>query len=65
MIIGAKSGEQLADNLAAVDVKLDAEQLAALDTASRLPLEYPGWMLAQGSAARTALLRTGQVQAQH
>jgi len=52
VIIGAKTPEQLADNLAAVDVKLDAEQLAALDVPSRLPPEYPGWMFERQGAAR-------------
>jgi aryl-alcohol dehydrogenase-like predicted oxidoreductase len=46
VIIGAKNPEQLADNLAATDVKLSAEHLALLDDASALPSEYPGWMLA-------------------
>jgi aryl-alcohol dehydrogenase-like predicted oxidoreductase len=45
IIIGAKNKDQLNDNLAAVDVKLSPEQVAALDTASALPPEYPGWML--------------------
>ncbi len=56
VIIGAKSREQLADNLGAVDVKLEAEQLAALDAASKLPPEYPGWMLErQGGYRREQL----------
>ncbi|MCA9590513.1 MAG: aldo/keto reductase [Myxococcales bacterium] len=46
VIIGAKTKEQLTDNLAAADVKLTAEQVTALDEASALPPEYPGWMLA-------------------
>jgi aryl-alcohol dehydrogenase-like predicted oxidoreductase len=45
VIIGAKSPAQLADNLGATDVKLEAGQLARLDAASALPSEYPGWML--------------------
>ena len=45
VIIGAKSREQLVDNLAAVDVKLPAEHVQKLDEASALPKEYPGWML--------------------
>jgi aryl-alcohol dehydrogenase-like predicted oxidoreductase len=45
VIIGAKNKEQLADNLAAVDVKLSPAQIAALDAASALPPEYPGWMV--------------------
>ncbi len=45
VIIGAKTSEQLLDNLAAVDSQLTAEQLKRLDEASALPSEYPGWML--------------------
>jgi aryl-alcohol dehydrogenase-like predicted oxidoreductase len=47
VIIGAKRPEQLADNLAAADLRprLSAEQLASLDRASALPPEYPGWMV--------------------
>lgn len=45
IIIGAKSKQQLDDNLAAVDVKLSPEHVALLDAASALPAEYPGWML--------------------
>ena len=45
VIIGAKTREQLTDNLAAVDVKLSAEHRKLLDEASALPPEYPGWML--------------------
>ncbi len=45
VIIGAKSKEQLNENLAAVDVKLSPEHVAQLDAASALPPEYPGWMV--------------------
>lgn len=45
VIIGAKTPEQLADNLGASDVTLDAEYVAKLDAASALPREYPGWMV--------------------
>lgn len=44
-IIGAKTLEQLDDNLAATALGLTAEQLAALDAISALPAEYPGWMI--------------------
>lgn len=44
VIIGARTDEQLADNLAAIDVVLDTDDLAKLDTVSALPPEYPGWM---------------------
>ncbi len=46
VIIGAKRVDQLEDNLGAVDVKLTPEELKALDEVSRLPAEYPGWMVA-------------------
>lgn len=45
VIIGAKRPEQLADNLAATEIALSEEELAALDAVSRLPGEYPHWML--------------------
>jgi aryl-alcohol dehydrogenase-like predicted oxidoreductase len=45
VILGAKTKEQLVDNLAAADLKLSAEQLKVLDEASALPAEYPGWMV--------------------
>lgn len=44
VIIGAKTEEQLSDNLGAVSVRLSAEELATLDKVSALPPEYPGWM---------------------
>jgi aryl-alcohol dehydrogenase-like predicted oxidoreductase len=50
VITGAKTSEQLSDNLKAVDVKLTPDDLAVLDRVSALPSEYPGWMLErQGS----------------
>jgi aryl-alcohol dehydrogenase-like predicted oxidoreductase len=45
VIIGAKTPEQLDDNLAATDLQLSAQELATLDTVSALPPEYPGWMI--------------------
>lgn len=46
VIIGAKSMEQLRDNIAASRVSLTAEEVRQLDEVSQLPPEYPGWMLA-------------------
>ncbi len=54
VIIGARTPEQLADNLAAVKVKLSAEDLDALDKVSALPKEYPGWMLERQGMDRLA-----------
>jgi aryl-alcohol dehydrogenase-like predicted oxidoreductase len=44
VIIGAKTAEQLTDNLAATKLVLTKDQMAALDKVSELPAEYPGWM---------------------
>jgi aryl-alcohol dehydrogenase-like predicted oxidoreductase len=56
VIIGAKRPEQLADNLAAVDIQLSEVELAQLDAVSALPREYPGWMLErQGEYRRDQL----------
>ncbi len=52
VIIGAKSVEQLDDNLAAAELALTAEEIAALDAASALKPEYPGWMLARTAEGR-------------
>ncbi|RTL62776.1 MAG: aldo/keto reductase [Pseudonocardiaceae bacterium] len=43
LVIGARTDEQLAGNLAAADVTLDADDLAALDAVSTPPLIYPHW----------------------
>ncbi len=45
VILGARKIEQLEDNLQAADLALDTEELAALDEASRLTPEYPGWFV--------------------
>ncbi len=45
IIIGAKKLEQLVDNIAATELKLSPEHVTALDEASALPMEYPGWMV--------------------
>ena len=52
VIIGAKRMDQLEDNLGAVGVTLSADDLAALDAVSKLPLEYPGWMIAMQGGYR-------------
>ncbi len=45
VIIGVKRLEQLEQNLAAVGLQLDDDELGWLDAVSALPGEYPGWML--------------------
>ena len=52
VIIGAKSLAQLDDNLKAVDVILTAEDLRALNEASKLAAEYPAWMETLGTDRR-------------
>jgi aryl-alcohol dehydrogenase-like predicted oxidoreductase len=52
VIIGAKSMDQLRDNVAATRVRLDDAEMKQLDEVSALPPEYPGWMLAYQSQAR-------------
>lgn len=56
VIVGAKRAEQLTDNIAACDVTLDADDLAKLDEASKLPAEYPGWMFTMQGGFRSDLL---------
>ncbi|HEV3411141.1 MAG TPA: aldo/keto reductase [Puia sp.] len=45
VIIGANKMEQLDDNLQSVEVSFSEEELRQLNEVSKLPLEYPGWML--------------------
>jgi len=43
VIVGARTDEQLADNLAAADLKLSEQQISRLELVSRPPLIYPHW----------------------
>jgi aryl-alcohol dehydrogenase-like predicted oxidoreductase len=52
IIIGAKSEEQLNDNLAVTTLELTKDELADLDKVSALPPEYPGWMLERQGSER-------------
>jgi len=45
VIVGAKRVDQLQDNINATGVSLSGEDLAALDAVTKLPAEYPGWMI--------------------
>ncbi len=47
VIIGAKTLDQLNDNLNAPNIVLTKEELALIDKVSALSPEYPGWMLAR------------------
>ena len=58
VIIGAKTIEQLDDNLAAADLILSAEEMSRLDQVSALKPEYPGWMLARQGEGRAPAPKT-------
>lgn len=45
VIIGARTKEQLADNLKTTDWEMNAEEIAKLDELSTPPRVYPYWML--------------------
>ena len=57
VIIGARTREQLVDNLAATGVRLTPEDLTALNDVSVLAREYPGWMLERMGSERLASVR--------
>ena len=43
VIIGGRTQEQFADNLAAIELKLSGEETKRLEEVSRPPLNYPYW----------------------
>ena len=43
MIVGARTDDQLADNLKAAELQLSADELSALEKVSRPDLLYPYW----------------------
>jgi aryl-alcohol dehydrogenase-like predicted oxidoreductase len=53
VIIGAKSLDQLNDNIASTRVRLSEAELTALHEVSQLPPEYPGWMIAFQGQSRS------------
>jgi aryl-alcohol dehydrogenase-like predicted oxidoreductase len=52
LVIGARTDEQLADNLGAADLELAEDERKRLDEVSALPLIYPHWHQAATSADR-------------
>lgn len=56
VLLGSRRLEQLSDNLGAANVVFSAEELQQLDEVSRLPAEYPGWMLGMWGQARVQQL---------
>jgi len=57
VIIGARTNEQLLDNLGATDLTLTPAELSTLNDASALPPEYPGWMLERQTSDRAAVIQ--------
>jgi len=52
LVVGARTPEQLRDNLAAADLKLTDDEITALDDVSGEPLRYPQWHQANTSSDR-------------
>ncbi len=52
VVIGARTSEQLADNLSAADLSLTQEERARLDAVSQPPLLYPYWHQAKTASDR-------------
>lgn len=51
-IIGAKTVEQLNDNIKSTVFNLTEDDFKKIDEVSPLPLQYPGWMVKQQSSSR-------------
>jgi aryl-alcohol dehydrogenase-like predicted oxidoreductase len=52
LVVGARTEEQLADNLAAAELALTDEEVARLDAVSAQPLRYPYWHQAKTARDR-------------
>jgi aryl-alcohol dehydrogenase-like predicted oxidoreductase len=52
LVVGARTSQQLADNLAAANLELTADEITALDNVSGEPLRYPFWHQRNTSAER-------------
>jgi diketogulonate reductase-like aldo/keto reductase len=52
LVIGARTDEQLADNLAAADLELSGDERARLDEVSAPLLPYPHWHQAKTARDR-------------
>jgi aryl-alcohol dehydrogenase-like predicted oxidoreductase len=52
LIVGARTDDQLADNLAAADLQLADDEVARLDDVSAMPLLYPHWHQANTASDR-------------
>jgi aryl-alcohol dehydrogenase-like predicted oxidoreductase len=61
IIVGARTPEQLRDNLAAADLELTGDEIASLDEVSRNPLPYPFWHQANTSTDRLSAADWSQI----
>ncbi|MFI5895130.1 aldo/keto reductase [Actinoplanes sp. NPDC051513] len=61
VIVGARTPEQLRDNLAAADLELTADEITALDDVSGEPLRYPFWHQAKTSNDRLSAADLSQI----
>ena len=61
LVVGARTAEQLRDNLAAADLRLTSGEIAALDDVSGEPLRYPFWHQAKTSADRLSPADLSQI----
>jgi aryl-alcohol dehydrogenase-like predicted oxidoreductase len=52
VIVGAKRPDQLKANIRAAQIRLSDDERKALDEVSRIPEEYPGWMMAMMAGYR-------------
>jgi len=52
-IIGAKTVEQLNDNIQSTGITLGEDDLEKIDAVSPLPMQYPGWMVKAQSGYRS------------
>ena len=52
LVVGARTEEQLSDNLAAATLQLSADEVARLDAVSLQPLLYPHWHQANNASDR-------------
>ena len=61
LVVGARTTEQLRDNLAAAELSLTGDEVAALDDVSGEPLRYPFWHQANTSTDRLSAADLSQI----
>jgi aryl-alcohol dehydrogenase-like predicted oxidoreductase len=56
VLFGARTVTQLVDNIDAANIRLTAEELAALDQATAIPPDYGPWLVRNARTDRARLL---------